>query len=244
MKIILLFLISQISFAFEPTQMELIELQNRIELYGLKQSKLNIILPDKNYNHKVIDELQNEINQNYIPKLNTYLGECSSYDCLLIKNEYRALLTQKGKVCLPYTQCGFYKCMEEKYQCKKEGVIYFTDLALPTCKQYVSNIKKSIFSQKGHDWIYSVMVCLQKGLIDECEINQNCQKETPKKTCDHITEFTLRFHPGCYLNSGVGICRLPLKDKINIWKTVSPFLTHREREEAYKVILTCIRGGF
>ena len=134
--------------------------------------------------------------------------------------------------------------MENKYSCKNENVNYFTDLAEPTCNQYVSNIKKEkLFTQKGHDWIYSVMVCLQKGLIEECEVNNNCKKSTPKKTCDYITDFTLKFHPGCYLNSSVGICNLPLKDKINIWRTVSKFLTKRERIEAYKVILSCIRMG-
>jgi len=89
------------------------------------------------------------------------------------------------------------------------------------------------------------MVCLQKGLIDECEVKGNCQQTTDllerKKTCEHITEFTLAYHPGCYINSGVGICKLPLKDKHSIWKTVSPFLTERERQEAYKVIFHCLK---
>lgn len=243
MKILALFLVSQITFALDPKPNELIELNKRIELYGLKNIQPEMSRAADEYDLRVIELLQKDINENYIPKLYSFLGECNSQNCLEINQDYRVLQTQKGKVCLPYTQCGFYKCMEEKFQCHQEGVNYFTELALPTCNQYISNIKKKIFSQKGHNWIYSVMVCLQKGLIDECEINQNCEKESPKKTCDYITEFTLNFHPGCYLNSGVGICRLPLKDKINIWKTVNPYLTPREREEAYQVILTCIRGG-
>jgi hypothetical protein len=133
--------------------------------------------------------------------------------------------------------------MEEKYQCESVGVNYFTKLAHPTCNAYVKNINEGIFTKAGVEWIYTVMVCLQKGLIDECEVKGNCptssDKKEQEKTCNHITEFTLAYHPGCYINSGVGVCKLPMKDKLNIWKTVGPYLTARERQEAYKVVFQC-----
>ena len=100
---------------------------------------------------------------------------------------------------------------------------------------------------KGIDWIYRVMVCLQKGLVEECDANGNCvipQDQTQgENTCDYITDYTLKFHPGCYINSGVGICQLPIKDQLAIWKTVEPYLTKRERQEAYKVMWHCLSKG-
>lgn len=244
MKLLLLIsLFSNSILAFtEMTYQESLELKKRAELYGL--TKVRPVIAQKNlteYDNTVVKDLQKEIHTNYIPTLEYLLGKCEDEDCLVQNNDYKILKFKGKTVCLPYTQCGFYKCMENKYQCKKEGVDYFSDLAFPTCSTYRKNINKKYFTQKGYEWIYSVMVCLQKGLVQECDINNNCQKETAKKTCDHITEFTLNFHPGCYLNSSVGVCALPLKDKINIWRTVGKFLTDRERQEAMKVVLACIR---
>lgn len=198
---------------------------------------------------KLIESLQNDIKTNFIPKMQSALGHCDQEnpnDCITQYSDsefgdYFTLQTKdNNEVCLPYTECGFYYCMENKYHCEAEGVGYFTKLASPTCNKYIKNIDQNKFSKKGVEWIYSVMVCLQKGLISECEINGNCQKETSKKTCDYITKFTLEFHPGCYINSGVGVCKLPLNDKLNIWKTVGEFLTSQERIQAYKVVFSCI----
>lgn len=244
MKILILLLIIP-NIAMSLTSYEKEELERRLDLYGLVENKKLIPLSEKiEYDDSIINTLQSKIKKEYIPKLYSNLGHCESGNCLGSNNDYQYLITQKGKVCLPYTQCGFYKCMEEKYQCKQEGVDYFTDLAFPTCSTYTKNIKKKWFTQDGFEWIYSVMVCLQTGLIDECEINDNCDKETRKNTCDYITDFTLKFHPGCYLNSGIGVCKLPLRDKINIWRTVGKYLTDRERQEAYQVVLKCIKLGF
>ena len=232
MKILILLIISFSAQAI--TTAEKIELEKRIRLYHLDKKF--------NYDERVKIDLEQDIQTQYIAKIEDFLGRCQSGDCLQITNQYLSYQTESKKVCLPYTRCGFYQCMEEKYQCSSVGVNYFSELALPTCQEYTKNISKKRFTQKGYDWIYSVMVCLQKGLIDECELKGNCDKGDRKKTCNYITEFTLKFHPGCYLDSGVGVCKLPLRDKINIWRTVGRFLTARERQEAYKVVLSCIRG--
>lgn len=191
--------------------------------------------------------LERELRTTYLASLEKMWGDCGSSpeSCLEQKDDYLELnLKEKKDVCFPYTQCGFYNCMEKKYNCESVGVGYFSKLAHPTCSSYVHNLKQNKFTQKGIEWIYNVMVCLQKGLIDECEIKGNCpvsdDVSEKKKTCNHITEFTLAYHPGCYIKSGVGVCKLPLKDKSAIWKTVSPFLTERERQEAYKVIFHCL----
>ncbi len=190
--------------------------------------------------------LETELKSVYLKKLEPKFGDCGSSpeSCLTQTDDYMVANLPKGEVCFPYTMCGFYHCMEKNYHCSDVGVNYFTELAFPTCSQYVSNIKKNKFSDKGIKWIYSVMVCLQKGLVDDCFLNGNCpvsdNKAEQKKTCDHITEFTLAYHPGCYINSGVGVCHLPLADKMAIWNTVNPYMTKRERQEAYKVIFECL----
>ena len=190
-------------------------------------------------------QLQNELSNQYLKKLEMKWGNCGDNpaSCLTKKDNYMIANFPGAEICFPYTMCGFYHCMENVYHCNDVGVNYFTDLAFPTCSAYEANIEKNNFSNKAIEWIYSVMVCLQKGLVDECEIAGRCPKETAvdlqKKTCDHITDFTLQYHPGCYINSGVGVCHLPLKDKLNIWKTVNPFMTKREKKEAYKVIFEC-----
>lgn len=190
--------------------------------------------------HRVVAELQEQLQTQYLPYLQEKLGACETGECLRLENGARVLNTSEGKVCFPDTSCEFYKCMERKYQCMPEGVNYFEELAYPTCNQYVDNIQDEKFSEDGVEWIYSVMVCLQKGLVDECDVAGNCDQETRRKVCNHITEFTLEFHPGCYIESGVGVCNLPLKDKFAIWRTVSPYLTARERRQAYKVVFYCL----
>jgi hypothetical protein len=193
---------------------------------------------DQSIKHK----LEEDIRTNYLKKLEEKFGDCGATpsSCISRREDYMVASLPKGDVCLPYTMCGFYHCMENKYHCSDVGVNYFTELAFPTCSEYTKNLQENKFSQKGVEWIYSVMVCLQKGLVDECELNGNCQQKTQRKICDHITDFTLAFHPGCYIKSGVGVCHLPMKDKLAIWKTVSPFMTKREREEAYKVVFHCL----
>jgi len=195
-------------------------------------------------NPPIVLKLQHELETDYLHFLEKEFGECTGdvSTCLTKEENYYRLNLPKKDLCFPYTVCGYYHCMEEKYKCSEVGVNYFTELAYPTCSQYVKNIEQNKFSKLGIEWIYSVMVCLQKGLTNECIVKGNCEKENQKATCNYIVDFTLKFHPGCYLNSGPGICRLPLSDKMAIWKTVSPFLTKRERQEAYKVIFYCATG--
>ncbi len=189
--------------------------------------------------------LENDLKTSYLSSLEKKWGDCGSNpeSCLSKRDDYQYLTLPKKETCFPYTTCGFYNCMEEKFQCESVGVTYFTKLAHPTCSAYVKNIEKGLFSKNGVEWIYSVMVCLQKGLVDECVVKGNCiasaNKKETLKTCNYITEFTLAYHPSCYLKSGVGVCKLPMKDKLNIWKTVGPYLTGREKQEAYKVVFQC-----
>ena len=194
---------------------------------------------------EIKDILENNLKTTYLTSLEKKWGDCGGTpeSCLTKKVDYLYLTLPKKETCFPYTTCGFYNCMEDIYQCESVGVTYFTKLAHPTCSAYVENINEGLFSKDGVEWIYSVMVCLQKGLVDECVVNGNCIPSTNKKekleTCNYITEFTLAYHPSCYLKSGVGVCKLPMKDKLNIWKTVGPYLTGREKQEAYKVIFQC-----
>jgi hypothetical protein len=221
------------------------KLLHDLELYGLITPKAPIfekaIRPDlEKTKNEIIKKLKTNIHGEYLDSLKAQWGDCESGNCLNQTDDVYKYSFLKRDICLPNTTCGFYKCMEEKYKCDPVGVNYFTELAVPTCSTYVKNINKNYFTKKGIKWIYSVMVCLQKGLIEECDERDNCQKSTRKETCDHITKYTLEFHPSCYLNSGVGVCKLPLKDKINIWRTVAKYLTNEETVQAFRVVFKCL----
>lgn len=192
----------------------------------------------------IVETLQKELLGPYLTYLESHFSPCDSQhqSCLIKKNDHMFLSLPKKDLCFPFTLCGYYNCMEDKFRCMDVGVNYFKELALPTCQQYVKNIEANKFSESGKKWIYSVMVCLQKGLTEECEVKGNCDKGSQKSSCDFIVDYTLKFHPGCYINSAGGVCHLPIKDKVQIWKTVSPFLTKRERQEAYKVIFHCLKN--
>lgn len=186
------------------------------------------------------NDLQTDIRENFIPLLEDKFGICGEKSCIEYdEGKYILKLPQKD-ICLPWTACSFYRCMEDQYHCENQGVNYFTDLAEPTCNKYVENIGNNHYSQEGIEWVYTVMVCLQKGLIQECEIDGNCDLSQPRVSCNHIVDFTLDYHPGCYINSGVGVCNLSFQDKWKIWNTVNPFMTKQERKQAWKVIWHCL----
>jgi hypothetical protein len=189
---------------------------------------------------EILRLLNSELLGPYLKRASGELGRCKQGNCLSQSKEGWLLEATSGeKFCYPGTDCSYYKCMEDRYRCNDVGFNYFAELAHPTCSSYVDRIGKQKFSQDGVDWIYTVMVCLQKGLFEECTLKGSCQKETRAKTCEHIVEFTLEFHPGCYIESGIGVCNLPFKDQLSIWKTVAPFLTRRETVEAFKVVYQC-----
>lgn len=226
------------------------QFEERLELLNLIASKKGSkrgrrTTPNSNqaFPQKLIEELQHDLKSSYLRNAQQMLGNCSDENCLEEDNRGALTFIDGGEQrhCYPSTNCEYYRCMENQYRCMDVGVEYFAKLARPTCEAYRSNMKKGFFSEKGKEWIFTVMVCLQKGLFEECSLNGNCpQVESNEKTCQHITEFTLKFHPGCYISSGVGVCKLPLKDQINIWRTVGPFLTKREKEEAFKVVRYCL----
>lgn len=190
----------------------------------------------------VINQVQTDILQNYIPTLEEKFGYCGDKTCIEFRDGKYYLNLPKKEICLPWTACSFYDCMEEKYNCEDQGVNYFTELAVPTCSKYMENIKNDVYSPEARDWVYEVMVCLQKGLIDECEVGEKCDlaRPQPRISCNYIVDFTLEFHPGCYINSGVGVCNLSFRDKWRIWKTIHPFMTKREKRQAWKVIWYCL----
>jgi hypothetical protein len=221
------------------------KLLHELDLYGFITPKTPILekalKPElEKAKKQIISKLQKQIKGDYLDALKAQWGECPSGNCLGKISDVYTYQFQKRSICLPYTSCGFYKCMEDKYQCKSVRSNYFTDLAYPTCSTYMKNINRNYFTKKGINWIYSVMVCLQQGLIQECDEKDNCTKSTRKDTCEHITKYTLEFHPSCYLNSGVGVCKLPLKDKINVWRTVAKYLTSDETVQAFKVVFKCL----
>lgn len=231
-------------------------LNQRLKIFGLtKGAKALPLVGDEkrvrtDYKKKIQEVLKNlnaDLKGSYLEKAQSALGKCEEESCLsevqttAQDHPYLSFKGHDEDHCYPNTTCGYYECMEQKYQCMDVDVPYFEKLAKPTCQSYVKNIKDNYFSFRGKEWIYNVMVCLQKGLFEECSLRGNCPpSENREKVCNHVTEFTLKFHPGCYINSGVGVCKLPLTDQVNIWRTVGPYLTDREKEEAIKVVRYCL----
>lgn len=189
----------------------------------------------------VITHLQDHLQYDYLPEVQALLGDCGAEDCLVREEDHLELQTPDRNLCFPWTQCGYYDCMERQRPCESVGIKYFSQLAAPTCRSYTHNINNNQFSANGIEWIYEVMVCLQKGLFEECEIRGACDQTNLRETCEYIEDYTLKFHPGCYLESGVGVCQLALNDQRMIWKTVGPYLTAREWVEAFKVVMSCLR---
>ena len=112
----------------------------------------------------------------------------------------------------PMKSCLFYTdCMEAKVSCGASG--YAIGYGSKYCNKYVNRL--AFFTSQGQDWIYKVMICLQKGLVVPLK---NCDNN-----CETLKQIAFASHPGCYINSGV--CDLPVKDFINIIKTVGGDLT-------------------
>ncbi|KAK5996059.1 hypothetical protein PT974_04486 [Cladobotryum mycophilum] len=108
----------------------------------------------------------------------------------------------------PLRSCNFYqRCAEDTLACGPEG--YPTKYGTKNCRRFENNLTK--FTQKGQDWIWNTMHCLQKALIQplsQCNMN-----------CDSIRTIAFDSHPTCYLQSGM--CDLDVEDWIMIVVTVN-----------------------
>jgi len=117
-----------------------------------------------------------------------------------------------GPMCLetcanpPEKSCLFYtECMEAQVNCGFNG--YALGYGNKYCRKYNSRI--GLFSVDGQNWIYKTMNCLQKALVTSLEECHNCQQ---------LRTIAFDSHPKCYTDSGV--CNLPVRDYVEIFKTV------------------------
>ena len=86
------------------------ELTYRLKLYGLSTPKEAISIKTRKYDTRIIESLQKNIKEEYIPYLQSYSGTCHQENCIKEHSqEFKTLETEHGSICLPYTQCGFYK---------------------------------------------------------------------------------------------------------------------------------------
>src|SRR5690606_18654926 len=60
---------------------------------------------------------------------------------------------------------------------------------------------------KGKTWVDKTMYCLQESLVGVYRRNV-----APLPTCDTVRKTAFNSHPNCYVNSGVGVCSLPVSD--------------------------------
>lgn len=121
--------------------------------------------------------------------------------------------TSPAVLCQPSCQtppqtCAFYRtCAEAALPCGASG--YALGYGQANCDRFLRRL--SHFSQQGQAWIFRVMTCLQRFLIDGPLLRCGL-------TCDALKEDAFSSHPGCYLDSGV--CALPVWDWVQLVVTI------------------------
>ncbi|KAJ3102398.1 hypothetical protein HDU97_000605 [Phlyctochytrium planicorne] len=105
--------------------------------------------------------------------------------------------------------CDFYfDCLDKAHPCGADG--YAQSYGGKFCRRFKENAP--LFSEIGQKWLWNVMSCLQGHLIPTLG-NANA-------TCDAIRKDAFKSHAGCYLNTGISICDIPILDWLHLVKTV------------------------
>lgn len=108
----------------------------------------------------------------------------------------------------PPQTCTFYSsCAEAALPCGSSG--YAIGYGLRNCNKFMQRL--SHFSAAGQAWIFRVMTCLQKFLINGPL--QRCTLD-----CSSLKSDAFGSHPICYVNSGV--CDLPISDWLQLVITI------------------------
>lgn len=108
----------------------------------------------------------------------------------------------------PPQTCTFYSsCAEAALPCGNSG--YAIGYGLKNCNKFMQRLTH--FSAAGQAWIFRVMTCLQKFLINGPL--QRCGLD-----CSSLKSDAFGSHPTCYVNSGV--CDLPISDWVQLVITI------------------------
>ncbi|TPX69593.1 hypothetical protein SpCBS45565_g02314 [Spizellomyces sp. 'palustris'] len=133
----------------------------------------------------------------------------------------------------PHT-CTFYtSCLEVAIPCGPDG--YAIGYGNKFCSKFQENADK--FTDKGEEWMYKVMSCLQESLVPKLPNNST---SSPKPmSCSELKSFAYSTHPNCYLSAGV--CTLHPKDWIVLLNSIGiqELFTIETIEQALAVAKGC-----
>ncbi|RFU74869.1 stanniocalcin family domain-containing [Trichoderma arundinaceum] len=101
----------------------------------------------------------------------------------------------------PLHQCDFYQtCVEDSVPCSGDPNSYAIDYGLKNCQKFDHNL--DLFSDRGQQFIWGTMNCLQKDLVP---VVSACNA-----TCKSIHDAAFGSHAQCYIANG--FCSLECKD--------------------------------
>ncbi|KAK7056706.1 hypothetical protein VNI00_002423 [Paramarasmius palmivorus] len=104
----------------------------------------------------------------------------------------------------PLRSCAFYSdCLEAHFQCGPNG--YPIGYGLKYCTKFSTPENLARFSQKGQDWMWDTMHCLQTALVPDLQT-----PATAPGACEKLEEKAFGTHAQCYVSSG--LCTLPPSD--------------------------------
>lgn len=116
----------------------------------------------------------------------------------------------------PDQKCDFYSCAAQAANDQKvcdlaDKQSYFLNYGEKYCKRFSSRTEKSL-SAEGRGWLNRTLACLQSSIVEGCNQKKECAN------CGTIRKLAFDTHPYCYVSSG--LCKLSLKDQIEVAKTV------------------------
>lgn len=103
----------------------------------------------------------------------------------------------------PLHQCDFYQtCVEASVPCSGDPDSYAINYGLKNCQKFAQNL--NLFSDRGQEFIWGTMNCLQKDLVP---VVSACNA-----TCKSIHDAAFGSHAQCYIANG--FCSLECKDYV------------------------------
>ncbi|KAK1231201.1 hypothetical protein PQX77_005727 [Marasmius sp. AFHP31] len=107
--------------------------------------------------------------------------------------------------------CAFYStCLEAHFNCGTTG--YPLAYGEHYCGKFSTPPNLSRFTDKGQQWMWDTMHCLQTALVPELE------KPSGPNACEKLEDKAFDTHAGCYVESG--LCTLSPQDWFAIMEIV------------------------
>lgn len=129
----------------------------------------------------------------------------------------------------PAKSCDWYQtCAEGTMKCGSDG--YPLHYGLRMCRRFEADL--GAFTQQGQTWVWAVMNCLQKALIEPVG---KCGA-----TCASVNKAAFDSHPVCYLKGGV--CDLPVRDMVQLVITINTdIFAGPALDQIMKTVLGCAK---